>query len=96
MLELRLLPIEIVDRALVVANQRLAAVPDFQLFASIVAQLSYVRAVLSGAESDRSRLKAVIVGHYAVREFSESDPEFAAVLMPVQNIASKMAKGLKI
>lgn len=89
-------PIEIVDKALTIANQRLTEAPNFQPFDSIVAQLNYLRAVLSGADKDRSRLKSIVVGHYAVREFAESDPELAAALTSVQNIASKMAKGLKV
>ncbi|TWB75147.1 hypothetical protein FBZ87_104247 [Nitrospirillum amazonense] len=35
------------------------------------------------------------MGHYAVREFAESDPELAAALMAAQAIATRMGKGLK-
>jgi len=89
-------PIEIVDKALVIANNRLASAPGFQMFDSIVVQLKYLRAVLTGEEKDRGRLQKIIVGHYAVREFAESDAELSAALTAAQNIASKMAKGLKV
>jgi Tsi6 len=52
--------------------------------------------VLNGEEKDKSRMKDIIVGHYAVREFEDSDPELAAILIAVQSIASKMSKDLKI
>jgi hypothetical protein len=52
--------------------------------------------VLSGAEPDRSKLKTIIVGHYALKEFEESDPEFANALYAAQNIPTQMSKGLNI
>lgn len=71
-------------------------VPSFPLYSSIVSQLEYVAAVLDGTEKDRSKLKNIIIGHYGAREFEESDPELARVLMDAQLIATKMAKGLKV
>jgi Tsi6 len=88
--------IETVNNALFLARKRIDSAPTFQLFDSIVTQLEYVEKVLNGKEKDRSRMKNIIVGHYAVREFEDSDPELAAILIAVQAIASKMAKGLKI
>ena len=52
--------------------------------------------MLRGNEKDRSRLKNIIVGHFAVREFEESDPELAEALNAAQAIAFKAAKGLKV
>jgi hypothetical protein len=89
-------PIETVDRALEVAKERLNAFPGIAMFSSIVAQIEYVAQVLKGHESDRSRMKDIIVGHYAARELEGSDPEFAELLFAVQAYASRMARGLKI
>lgn len=89
-------PIEYVNNALLLARERYNAAPAFEIFASIIAQLEYMERVLSGVEKDKSRMKKIILGHYAVREFEESDPEFAKALIQVQAIASKMAKGLKV
>lgn len=94
--EAKLTPIESVKKALSLAIERRNVAPSFEIFSSIVAQLEYVSMVLSGEEKDRSRIKKIIVGHYAVREFEESDPEFADALMQVQAIVSKMLKGLKL
>ncbi|MBV6320918.1 immunity protein Tsi6 family protein [Duganella violaceipulchra] len=88
--------IETVTKALELARARLNTAPNFEIFSSAVTQLEYVLAVLNGNERDKSRLKNIIVGHFAVREFEESDPEFAEALMTVQALAAKMAKGLKV
>lgn len=88
--------IEIVEKAVALANARLAAAPSFQIFSSTVDQLEYLLSVLRGVENDRSRLKDIIVGHFAVREFAESDPELAEALHGAQNIASQAAKGLEV
>jgi hypothetical protein len=87
---------EVIEKALTLARARLDDAPGFQLFVSTVAQLEYLLSVVNGAEKDRSRLKDIIVGHFAVREFEESDPEFAKALNAAQFIASQAAKGLKI
>lgn len=88
--------IETVERALVLAHVRLRAAPEFEIFASTVAQLEYLLSVLRGDENDRSHLRNIIVGHFAVREFEESDPELADALNAAQSIAFKAAKGLKV
>lgn len=89
-------PIETVNSALAIARQRLNEAPNMEMFASIVRQLEYVARVLNGEDSDRSKMKDIIVGHYAARELEGSDPKLAEALYGVQVIASKMAKGLKI
>jgi len=89
-------PTETVNRALAIARRRQADAPSVQMFDSIVRQLEYMARVLSGEESDRSKMKSIIVGQYALREIEDVDPEFAEVLFDVQTIASKMAKGLRV
>jgi hypothetical protein len=88
--------VETVEQALALARARLIAAPGFELIASTVAQLEYLLSVLRGDEKDRSRLKNIIVGHFAVREFEESDPELADALNAAQAIAYRAAKGIKV
>jgi Tsi6 len=87
---------ETVNNALFLVRDRLNSAPTFELFDSIVNQLEYMAKVLSGDEEDKSKMRKVIIGHYAVREFEENDPELANALMAAQAIASKIAKGLKV
>ncbi len=87
---------EIIAKALEIARVRLKAAPTFDIYQSIVSQLEYLDALLNGTETNGSKLKKIIVGHYGVREFEESDPELADALTDAQAIASKMAKGLKV
>lgn len=84
-----------VDDALRLCDERKQAYPNVTLFDSIEKQLVYVREVLAGEETDRSRLSKIIVGVYAVREFDDSDPEFAKSLKKVHYIADRLARGLK-
>jgi hypothetical protein len=88
--------IETVNHALSLARNRLNDAPTFQLFISTVAQLEYMSRVLNGEENDKSQMKKIVVGHYAVHEFEESDPDLANALTAAQSIASKMSKGLKV
>lgn len=88
--------VETVEEALALARVRLQQAPGFDIFASTVNQLEYLLAVLRGDEKDRSRLKDIIVGHFAVREFEESDPELAAALKAAQSIAFRASRGLKV
>lgn len=87
---------KILSDASALIAQRLAAVPGFDVFESIAAQLSYLEGVADGTNPDRSLLSKVNVGLYAVREFEESDPELASALKQVQFIAEQMRKGLKV
>lgn len=87
---------KLIEQAIEMAAERRAHVPSFPLYVSIEGQLGYMKRVLDGHEKDRSRLKDIIVGVYAVREFDESDPEFARLLKEAQLVAYKMAKGLKV
>lgn len=84
-----------VEEALRLCHERQQVFPTLAILDSIEKQLVYVRAILRGEIKDRSRMRDVNVGVYAVREFDESDPEFAKVLKKVHYIADKMANGLK-
>ena len=81
-------------RAIAEARQR--AMPDYEVYGSICRQLDYLSAVASGQELDRLRLREIIVGVYAIREFDGSDPELAIALKDAQFIADRMTRGLKV
>ncbi|WP_410174549.1 immunity protein Tsi6 family protein [Pandoraea sputorum] len=70
--------------------------PSFGIYASCVAQLEYLLAVVSQrTPMDHPKLRTIMVGHYGMREFEESDPDFSEALKNAQLIASNMADGLK-
>lgn len=69
---------------------RLRDIPDYDIYQSILKQLNYLLSVVDGSELDRSKLDKIMVGHFAVREFEESDPELAKALKKCQNIAFKL------
>jgi hypothetical protein len=77
-------------------QDRVRVYPSNDMYVSIQRQLSYVREVISGKNEDRSRLKDIIVGHYAVREIGDEDPELADLLKKVQYIVDQTRKGLKV
>jgi predicted nucleic acid-binding protein len=87
--------IKILEHALTLAHARLNESHQFEVFVSIVAQLEYLLSVVKDEDRNISRVKYIIVGHFAVREFAESDPEFADALHAAQAIAYKIAKGIK-
>ena len=72
-------------------KKRLNDIPDFDIYQSILKQLYYLLSVLDGSELDKSKLKQVVLGHFAVREFEESDPELSKILKKCQNIAFKLS-----
>lgn len=87
----------IVGNALVLAKVRLSEMPSFSIYVSCVAQLEYLLSVLNGEISvDRPKLRTIMLGHYGLREFEETDPELATALKDAQLIASRMADGLKV
>jgi hypothetical protein len=86
----------LLEKAIDMVAERRTAAPGFPLFESIDNQLRYLRRLISREESDRRQLKHIVLGTYAVKEFEESDPEFATVLKEAQLIAHKMSKGLKV
>lgn len=76
---------------------RQATSPTFAIYASCAAQLEYLLDVLDGRlPRDLPKLRRILIGHYGVREFMESDPELARSLINAQTIASTMAQGLKV
>lgn len=87
----------VVSDALSLARIRLNEIPSFSIYISCVAQLEYLLSMLNGEiPVDRSKLRTIMIGHYGLREFEETDPEFATALKDAQLIASRMADGLKV
>ena len=86
--------VETVTQAKKIISSRLNSAPDFVLFQSIDAQLDYLMDIVKGDSNDRSRLKDINVGTYAVHEFEESDPDLAQALKKVQYIVYKMTGGV--
>lgn len=84
-------PIEIVRKGISLTEKRLKDIPDFDIYQSIIKQLQYLLSIIDGSELDRSKLDKIIVGHFAVREFEESDPELAVILKKCQSIAFKLS-----
>lgn len=78
---------EIVERAISIVKARIKKLPNHGIYHSVLRQLKYILNVLNGTVEDTSGLDKIIVGHYAVREFEESDPELADALIQCQNIA---------
>lgn len=87
---------EILQNAKKLSENRLQSAPDFKAFQSIDNQLQYLQDLVSGKITDRSKIKEINVGLYAIREFEESDPEFSSYLKKVQYIAERIRKGLKV
>jgi len=83
--------------ALELARKRVEECPTFGIYISCVSQLEYLLDVLDGRQPiDRPKLRTIMIGHYGMREFEETDPQFSRALIESQFVASKMGNGLKI
>ncbi|MCG9647892.1 immunity protein Tsi6 family protein [Vibrio brasiliensis] len=82
--------ISTIEEALSACQKRIKKYPSFSLLLSIERQIVYVRAVVEGSEKDKSRLNELTLGVYAVREFFDTDREFAELLVDVNDIANKL------
>lgn len=81
--------------ALVETEERLKIFPNFQLLISIKNQLIYLIKLMDGAETDRAMLSTIIIGHYAVREFEDSDPSYAGLLQKCQYEVEVLKTGVR-
>ena len=89
--------IDVVRSALVLARSRLTEMPSYPIYASCVAQLEYLLSTLDGRVAvDRSNLRTFTIGHYAAREFEESDEELSRALKDAYLIAPNLADGSRI
>jgi predicted transcriptional regulator len=87
---------DVLDKAIEMTAERRRSAPSFLICQSIEAQLTYLKRLLDGQERDKARLKDIIIGVYAIREFEASDPEYAAILNQAQLIASRMTWGSEV
>lgn len=82
--------LELVNNAISACRERIAKCPNHEILKSIEQQLLYLQSLLDGSESDKSRLSKIILGVYAIREFSETDRKFAEILMDVNNLSNRL------
>jgi hypothetical protein len=57
--------------------------PDVDVLGSIIAQLNYLRDLVEGKSSDRSRLDEIVIGVQAVRELESVNLELARLLYKI-------------
>lgn len=86
-------PIATIEKALADSINLSADYPNFQPLDSVIAQLQYLKGILDGDIEDRSRLKEIILGIYAAREFEERDMDFANTLYDVEMIVDELKAG---
>ncbi|MDZ3991656.1 immunity protein Tsi6 family protein [Pseudomonas sp. Teo4] len=89
-------PLEYLDSALMLVTERRNQTPGFPVYATVIDQLKYIRAVLDGTEKDKSKLHRLTIGAIASKEFEPTDKELAVALSHVYYIAEQCANGLKI
>ncbi|MFJ4065655.1 immunity protein Tsi6 family protein [Pseudomonas sp. NPDC089996] len=89
-------PLEYVDKALVLTVDRQNRAPGFPVYATVIHQLEYIRAVFEGSEKDKSKLHRLTIGALASKEFESTDEALAEALSHVYYIAEQSANGLKI
>ncbi|WP_370292084.1 immunity protein Tsi6 family protein [Thalassolituus sp.] len=76
----------VVEEALRLIDERISTLPSFELYKTIKKQLEYLLSVLDGSCDDANNLEKIVVGHYAVHEFEETDPELSNLLKKCQKI----------
>lgn len=80
--------VEILETAVKMTNDRIEKIPEYGLYSNVKNQLTYLLDFL-GKENDGGDLGKINLGHIAVHEFEETDPEYSKFLKRSQNIAFK-------
>ncbi len=81
----------LVETGLRMVDERLRASPDFVIYDSIKAQLTYIqRTIAAGEHPAPEMLDRLTIGVYAAREFETSDPAFADVLFDVAYLFERL------
>lgn len=88
--------LDYINDAIYVVNARLSTNSEFPLYLLAQKQLDYIKSVLIGTESDKSKLHTLNLGALASKEFETTDEELAGHLSNANYIASQMAQGLKV
>lgn len=86
-------PLELIDQTLTDSVKLSVDYPNFQPLESVILQLQYLKGILNGTIQDRSRLKEIIIGIYAAREFEERNMDFANRLYDVEMIVDQLKSG---
>lgn len=81
--------------ALMETEERLNIFPSFQVLLSVRNQLNYLIQLADGIETDRTLLSTIIIGHYAAREFEDSDPLYASLLQRCQYEVEVLKTGVR-
>lgn len=89
-------PLGYVEKAIAVTIDRQNHCPQFTVYALLLKQLEYVKAVFEGTQEDKSKLHQLSIGAIASKEFEENDPELARALKDAYYVAIQSARGLKI
>ncbi|MGF6415783.1 immunity protein Tsi6 family protein [Paraburkholderia sp. MM5482-R1] len=82
--------LSILQSALTASEQLLARYPENNALQSINVQLKYLMSVASGEESDRSRLKEIIIGVLTAREIESLDEDAAELFYKAADEARRM------
>jgi len=84
---------QVLDAALQRCRELLVCDPDFPPLLSIKVQLEYLISVANGKNIERERLKEIIVGQYAAREFEDREMAFANMLYEVVEVVKSLESG---
>ena len=95
--------LDYVEKALTLAQKRYKelkdknpATPLLQMYDSIVQQLIFLKAIITGQEKDKSKLWKMTFGMYAAKEFESSDELFFERLADAWFIVDQIRRGLKV
>jgi len=88
--------LDYINDAIHVVSLRISSKPEFSIYSLAKAQLEYIKSILIGTESDKSKLHTLNLGALASKEFDTTDEELAGHLSNANYIASQMAQGLKV
>jgi len=88
--------LDYINDAIHIVNLRLSANSEFSLYLLVKDQLKYIKSILIGTESDKSKLHTLNLGALASKEFDTTDEELAGHLSNANYIASQMARGVKV
>ena len=78
------------EKALQKCKELLSQYPDNGALLSIVRQIEYLLDLETGVNTDRSRLKEIIIGALAAREIEPLDEEAANIFYKVSGEAKRM------
>lgn len=87
--------IEFIDYAIDLTRERIKRNLSFPVYAIVINQLLYIKAVFDGIAKDRSRLHELSIGALAAKEFEDADYELVRALMDGYYIANQSSNGLK-